>query len=161
MMTILTQEPEYAEHDVFRGLNHFDQKADVHVHQLIFYPYYFFEFEMKAKSLLKLNGKIACTVDGISGQGAIVDTKPNFSSRPIEKRKKLPVQVGEYEARNIAERFIFQTISQKTKFITIPSLQVLEHSMFYRPFWLAEYSLKEKGKQQLIVDAISGSYHPL
>ncbi|MBS4190286.1 hypothetical protein KHA94_08725 [Bacillus sp. FJAT-49705] len=161
MNTILTQEPEFAESDVFRGLKQYDRKANVYVRQLLFYPYYFFEFELSAKSLLKLSGKIACTIDGISGKEAIIDMKPAFSTCFNETADKLSVQVEEMEARKIAERFVFQTISQKTKFISIPSLKISDCSLFYRPFWLAEYILKEKGKQQLIVDAISGSYHPL
>jgi hypothetical protein len=35
----------------------------------------------------------------------------------------------------------------------------LSSTLFYRPFWLAEYD--QEGQRQLIVDAISGSYHPL
>lgn len=155
------QEPEFAKSEVSQGLRQYDRKAHVHIQKLLYYPYYFFEFDISAKSLLKLNGKIACTIDGMSGQEAIIDRKPTFSSRRQEEYDKLPVGIDERVARQIAERFVFQTISQKTKFITIPSLTVSESSLFYRPFWLAEYSLNEKGRQQLIVDAISGSYHPL
>ncbi|PWW26864.1 hypothetical protein DFO73_10927 [Cytobacillus oceanisediminis] len=161
MSTVLMQELEYLEQDVFDGFKQYDRMANVYIRRLIYYPYYFFEFELSAKSLINLNGKIACSIDGISGHGAIIDVKPAFSYREIETEGKLPIQIGKDEARKAAERFTFQTISQKTKFITIPNLQVSNSSLFYRPYWLAEYSMNGIGEQQLIVDAISGSYHPI
>ncbi|KMY55851.1 hypothetical protein AC623_19490 [Bacillus sp. FJAT-27231] len=161
MTSILTQKPVFAEKEILRGLQQYDRQANVHMNGMVFYPYYFFEYDISAKSLLKLQGKIACTIDALSGQGAMVDVQPEFSTYLMEGEEVLPITIAENEAEPLAERFISQTLSQKAKFITIPRLHLSSCSLFYRPFWLAKYTKPGRGQQPLIVDAISGSYHPL
>ena len=161
MSLILTQEPQFVQHEVIEGLQQYDTRAIVKVDTMIFYPYYFLEFEVSAKSLLNFNGKIACTVDAISGQGAIIDVKPEFTQLPIVEENFLPIEISEDKAEQLAEKFIFHAASQKAKFITIPSVTIHSTTLFYRPFWLAEYNSKETRERKIIVDAISGSYHPL
>ncbi len=161
MNAILIQEPLYVEQDVLRGLQKYEKQAEIHINKLIYYPYYFFEYELSIRSLLKLNGKTACTIDALSGHGALIDMQPEFLHREIEAEQIPDIEVSEEEARKAADKFIFENASSKAKFITIPKIQMLSSTLFYRPFWLAEYGLDEHGQRQLIVDAISGSYHPL
>jgi hypothetical protein len=159
MSTLLTQEITFVEQDVLLGLQQYDMKAEVRISNLIFYPYYFFEYEVNAKSLLRFKGKVGCTVDALEGRGAIVDVQPEFLQRRIDAEYVPEVQVCEKQAREIADKFVFDNASSKAKFITIPKIKLLSSTLFYRPFWLAEYD--QEGQRQLIVDAISGSYHPL
>jgi hypothetical protein len=159
MSTLLTQEITFVEQDVLLGLQQYDMKAEVRISNLIFYPYYFFEYEVNAKSLLRFKGKVGCTVDALEGRGAIVDVQPEFLQRRIDAEYVPEVQVCEKQAREIADKFVFDNASSRAKFITIPKIKLLSSTLFYRPFWLAEYD--QEGQRQLIVDAISGSYHPL
>ena len=160
MNTVLTQAPVYAEQDVIRGLQQYEKRAELQVSQLIYYPYYFFEYELSIRSFLKLKGKTACTIDGISGHGALIDRQPEFSYREIEP-SQIPIEVSEDKARKAAEKFIFENASSKAKFVTTPEIEMLSSTLFYRPFWLANYGQEDHGQHQLIVDAISGGYHPL
>jgi hypothetical protein len=159
MSTLLAQEITFVEQDVLLGLQQYDMKAEVRISNLIYYPYYFFEYEVNAKSLLRFKGKVGCTVDALEGRGAIVDVQPEFLQRRIDAEYVPEVQVCEKQAREIADKFVFDNASSKAKFITIPKIKLLSSTLFYRPFWLAEYD--QEGQRQLIVDAISGSYHPL
>jgi hypothetical protein len=159
MSTLLAQEITFVEQDVLLGLQQYDMKAEVRISNLIYYPYYFFEYEVNAKSLLRFKGKVGCTVDALEGRGAIVDVQPEFLQRKIDAQYVPEVQVCEKKAREIADNFVFDNASSKAKFITIPKIKLLSSTLFYRPFWLAEYD--QEGQRQLIVDAISGSYHPL
>ena len=162
MISIVAQAPVYEEEEVRRGLQQYDKNAEIEINKLIFYPYYFFEYEISVGGLLKLKGKTACTVDGLSGHGALIDMQPEFSERLIEPEKLPLLQLNVEEAKKVAEDFIFQIASSKGKYITIPKVQALTSTQFYRPFWLAEYSIQREGEcRQLIVDAVSGSYHPL
>ncbi|QUW20865.1 hypothetical protein JSQ81_13695 [Sporosarcina sp. Marseille-Q4063] len=161
MSTLLTQEISFVEQDVLLGLRQYDKKSEVRISNLIFYPYYFFEYEVNAKSLLRFKGKVGCTIDALEGRGAIVDVQPEFLQRKIEMEIVPEVQVCEEKAREIADKFVFENASSKAKFITIPEIKLLSCTLFYRPFWLAKYDQEEQGQHQLIVDAISGSYHPL
>jgi hypothetical protein len=159
MSILLTQEITFVEQDVLLGLQQYDKEAEVRISNLIFYPYYFFEYEVNAKSLLRFKGKVGCTVDALEGRGAIVDVQPEFLQRRIDAEYVPEVQVCEKQAREIADKFVFDNASSRAKFITIPKIKLLSSTLFYRPFWLAEYD--QEGHSQLIVDAISGSYHPL
>lgn len=162
MSTLLTQELAFSERDVLFGLQQYDKEAKIQISNLIFYPYYFFEYEVNAKSLLRFKGKVACTVDALAGRGALVDVQPEFLQRQIETKHILPsVEVCEEEARKVADMFVFDSASSKAKFVTIPKIKLLSSTLFYRPFWLVEYGQEKHGKHQLIVDAISGGYHPL
>lgn len=160
MNTVLAQAPVYAEQDVLRGLQQYEKQAELQISQLLYYPYYFFEYELSIRSFLKLKGRTACTIDGISGHGALIDRQPEFSYRGIEP-EQIPIEIGEEEARKAAEKFIFENASSKAKFVTTPKIKMVRSTLFYRPFWLADYGREEHGQHQLIVDAISGSYHPL
>ncbi|MDS9472867.1 hypothetical protein [Sporosarcina pasteurii] len=160
MKTLLMQETVFVEKDVLKGLHQFDKEAEVQINRLIYYPYYFFEFEVHAKSLLKFNGKVGCTVDALGGRGAIVDVQPEFFASQVEHVAIPSIVIVQEEASKIAEEFVFEHASTKAKFITTPKIKQTSSQLFYRPFWIAEYRRNSEG-QQLIVDAVSGSYHPL
>lgn len=161
MSILLTQDIAFSEQDVLLGLQQYDREARIQINNLIFYPYYFFEYEVNAKSLLRFKGKVGCTVDALAGRGAIVDVQPEFLQRQIGTEYVPSVVISVDEARRVADRFVFDNASSKAKFVTVPKIQVLSSVLFYRPFWLAEYSQDKHGQHQLIVDAISGGYHPL
>lgn len=161
MNIILAQEPVYDEQDVVNGLRQYERQAEMYARKLIYYPYYLFEFELKIRSLLGVKGKTACTIDAISGHGALIDVQPDFLQRQIEIEQIPSIEVSEDEAKRAAGKFIFQNATAKAKYVTIPKIQMLGSTLFYRPFWLVEYKLEEYAERQLIVDAISGSYHPL
>lgn len=161
MNGVLVQEPVYDEQDVLRGLRQYEKQAVMNVRTLIYYPYYLFEYELDIKSLLKLKGKTACTIDALSGHGALIDVQPEFLNRQIDIEQAPVIQFNEDEAREEAGKFIFENAISKAKFVTVPRIQLLTSTLFYRPFWLVEYKLETYEPNSLIVDAISGSYHPL
>ncbi len=160
MKTILTQEVQFVEKEVFNGLIQFDKAAEIEIQQLIYYPYYFFEFDVKAKRFLKFEGRVGCTIDALGGHGAIIDVQPELKEIQAAHLSMPMVTVETEEAAEKAERFVFENASSKVKFMTIPTIKKVSHRLFYRPFWIADYKGKEE-REQLIVDAVSGSYHPL
>ncbi|EGQ21766.1 hypothetical protein HMPREF9372_3126 [Sporosarcina newyorkensis 2681] len=160
MIKIQTQEIEYNKDEVLQGLKQYEKKTHFRIQDVIYYPYYFFEYQVSAKSLLKFRGKTGCTVDALGGRGAMVDIQPVFSERQIEDGQVPNLVINEKLAAEIAEKFVFHNASSKAKFITMPKIIEVQRTLFYRPFWLAEFELEEK-QGRLIVDAVSGSYHPL
>jgi len=162
MISILAQATVYGEEEVRRGLQQYDKNTEIEISKLIFYPYYFLEYEISVGGLLKLKGKTACTIDALSGYGALIDMTPEFSKHSIQSNQLPSIEINEEEAVRMAGNFIFQNASSKGKFITTPKIKELGVTQFYRPFWLAKYAHRiEEESQQLIVDAVSGSYHPL
>lgn len=161
MSNLLVQEIDFSEEEVLLGLQQYEKQTLFHIQDLIYYPYYFFEYEVSAKSLLKFKGKVACTVDALGGRGSLVDVKPMFFERTVETGRIPHPVVVEEDAISIAERFVFDNASSKAKFVTMPKIIEVQRNLFYRPFWLADFKLANNQQGQLIVDAVSGSYHPL
>lgn len=161
MNAILTQEIVFNEEEVLQGLQQYEKETEFRIQDVIYYPYYFFEFQVSAKSLLKFRGKAACTVDGLGGRGAMVDIQPVFYQRQIAPEQAPPLIINEKEAAGIAEKFVFENASTKAKFVTMPKISEIHRTLFYRPFWLAEFEMADNSPGHLIVDAVSGSYHPL
>ncbi|MDQ0338686.1 hypothetical protein J2S00_001472 [Caldalkalibacillus uzonensis] len=145
---------------VIQLLTKLDPKARVIPEELVYYPYYFLQYQLNAKALLRLTGKVACTIDGISGQGALVDAPPEWRQAPPEPLKTLPVRLMEDEAIKQAESFVYNTAIQKVKYFTTPKLKRLSCKLFHRPYWIVRHHTKCK-EHHLIVDAITGKYHPL
>lgn len=160
MKTIMTQDVLFTETEVLSGLTKIDKGAKIQMNRLIYYPYYFFEFDVKAKSLLNFEGRVGCTIDALGGHGAIVDIQPNLIEIRAECLTVPTIAVVKSQAAKKAKRFVFESASSKAKFLTIPIIKCISSQLFYRPFWIADYKNKE-AKEQLIVDAVSGSYHPL
>ncbi|ARD48902.1 hypothetical protein [Sporosarcina sp. P33] len=161
MSAMLVQEIEFTEEEVLHGLRQYEKQTYFQIQDVIYYPYYFFEYQVSAKSLLKFNGKAACTVDALGGRGAMVDVRPVFYERKVENGRIPGLVIEENEAIAIAKRFVFDNASSKAKFVTMPKIIEVQRNLFYRPFWLADFKLQNNKQGQLIVDAISGSYHPL
>lgn len=162
MKQVLYQKPILLESEVTSNLRQLDKKASIFVQSIIYYPYYFFEYEMRTKKLRTLNGMIACTVDALSGKEAIIDVKPEFSTHELDNLfSSLPIQIDREEASQIAEKFILNTAMEKAKYLTLPSLEQKKQLLFYRPFWIIDYFISNKREGQFIVDAVDGCYHPL
>lgn len=161
MKKLWAQEIVFFEKEVVNVFRKIDRQAELEIDRIIYYPYYFFEFEVNAKSLLKFKWKVGCTVDALGGMGAIVDVEPHFFEQEI-KQDNLPVILVEKEAASKkVEQYVFDSASSKAKFITIPKIKKVSSQLFYRPFWVANYKRSGKEMQQFIVDAVSGGYHPL
>lgn len=161
MKTLLAQEIVFFEQEVVDVFWKIDRQAELQINQIIYYPYYFFEFEVNAKSLLKFKGKVGCTVDALGGRGAIVDVEPRFLESEIDQYYLPEILIEKEHASKTAEQYVFDSASSKAKFITIPKIKNISSQLFYRPFWIANYKRTGKEVQQFIVDAVSGGYHPL
>lgn len=131
------------------------------VEQLIYYPYFYFEYRLENKSLAHpKGGLIGCTVDGVNKIGAIVDSYPrleNQTAPPNLIQEKLKPE----DAEQIAEEFVFHAISRKMKVFSTPKIKITEREFFYRPYWIVEGDTDTKDKFMLAVDAVTGKYHPL
>src|SRR5699024_864667 len=134
-----------------------------HVNQLVFYPYYYFEYKLERKSLFHpKGGMIGCTIDGINGIGAIVNTFPCFEKQAIQTDAIIPGKIKSADAKVIAKKFVYDTISYKMKVFSPPPIILTMKEIFYRPYWIVEGGdIYLENKFMLTVDAVTGKYHPL
>ncbi|WP_085993256.1 hypothetical protein [Oceanobacillus senegalensis] len=162
MMEINTQEVSFTEERIIRSLGKMKAEVDFSVKNLVYYPYMFYEFDFKnSNPISPLKGNVGCTIDAISGTPALVDKRPAFIMQQLTDEKPLPVQLEGEEAKHLAQEFLYRTISRKIKVMSAPNIALKHHELFYRPCWVVSGNKGNKDTFTLIVDSISGKYHPL
>lgn len=134
-----------------------------HVNQLVFYPYYYFEYKLERKSLFHPNGGVVgCTIDGVNGIGAIVNTFPRLERQEIQSHTIIPEKLTFTDAKTTAKSFVYDTISYKMKVFSTPPITLTKEEKFYRPYWIIEGGdIYSQNNFMLTVDAVTGKYHPL
>ncbi|ASK62447.1 hypothetical protein CFK37_09930 [Virgibacillus phasianinus] len=143
-------------------LERMDTNRSFKVNQLVFYPYFFFEYELESKSFFHpIGGAVGCTVDGVNGVGAVIDISPEFKEQEITAEKLIQKELDTMEAKGIAEKFLYNSISYKMKVLSMPRMKLIKQEVFYRPYWIAEGGTYSSNQFLLTVDAVTGKYHPL
>jgi hypothetical protein len=161
MKEVKTQEIFFTEKKVIRTLGQKEIETEFSIRNIVYYPYMFYEFSFKRDNpITPLRGDAACTIDAISGVPALVDKRPEFTTLEIEKEIILPTQLEESHMIELAKEFLYRTISKKIKVATAPNISLKLSNLFYRPYWIIDGRGK-KNKFTLMVDSISGKYHPL
>lgn len=143
-------------------LERMDTERSFKVDQLVFYPYFFFEYALERKSFFHpLGGAVGCTIDAINGVGAIIDTSPDSKEQIISNKNIIKKKLDSTVAMGIAEKFLYNSISYKMKVLSMPRLELIQQEVFYRPYWIAEGGAYTSDQFLLTVDAVTGKYHPL
>lgn len=139
-----------------------DPESAYTVQRHIYYPYLFFEYMLKRKSFFHpLEGNIGCTVDGVNKIGALLDTFPRLEKKTVSRQAVIECKMELTDAKPIAESFLLNHIVNKKKILSVPKLQLTKQLLFYRPYWIVEGRRKTSRPFLLMVDAVSGKYHPL
>ncbi|WP_019416154.1 hypothetical protein [Paenisporosarcina sp. TG20] len=159
---IKTQVVLYDEKEIIRYLETMNSNSSFTVKDLIYYPYMFFEHSFERKNPLSpLKGNIGSTIDAVSGIAAMVDKTPVFITDSIALEKIIPIQLDQEKAKVLADDHLFRVISSKIKVLMTPKVELLHNVLFYRPYWIVEGKRKHKKPFSLVVDSISGKFHPL
>lgn len=159
--TIKTECIHFEEQEVKRLLENLVPNYSFKINQLVFYPYFFFEYLLKKKKRLSKGEKIGCTVDAINGMGALTDTWPNYEyQQTYSEQSIMPGNLNKKKAKKVSEEFLYNSILYKRKFLLMPELRVTKQEEFYRPYWIVE-SDNSKNQFSLIVDAVTSRYHPV
>lgn len=138
-----------------------DKTIQVEGLQKIYYPYY--HVEMQAESHIlgkKISGKIACLIDLIEGAETLISEEPRVEKIEVERQIVITPKLTNEGLLRKAENFLSQSISHKMKVLLVPKLTLLTERVLYRPFWLVNCTSRNE-TFQLLVEGISGHYHPL
>lgn len=101
------------------------------VEQLIYYPYFYFEYRLENKSLAHpKGGLIGCTVDGVNKIGAIVDSYPRLEKQTVPPNL-IQEKLQPEDAEQIAEEFVFHAISRKMKVFFYPENKNSRTGIFF------------------------------
>ncbi|MCP8615631.1 hypothetical protein [Salirhabdus salicampi] len=163
MKTIITNKIEFQKKEIKTLLDQLDPKISFQVDRLVYYPYYFFEYSVKQHKFLRFmnrNGNIGCTIDSLSGTGALIDATPQFNRYEASEDELISSKLDVITAQKEAEKYIYRSISLKMKILQMPEMQLTKQELFYRPYWIASSKTSDRSFS-LAIDAISGKYHPL
>jgi len=127
--------------------------------ELLYYPYYFLEVSIATK-IKKITGKMACTVEMVSGEGAIANSPPDIATISTPKDTIIDHKISAERARQIGLAYLNKVLAHKFKLLSIPEIKIEKEARFYRPYWLTT-CISNENEFQLIIDAFSGNYHPL
>ncbi|MDA8352936.1 MAG: hypothetical protein M0Z65_07050 [Firmicutes bacterium] len=134
----------------------------VYVQNQVYYPYLYIQYRLQQTGgLFRKKGRIACTVDLVSGKEAIADTMPVMESRWVPVEKMIQEGVQREEARKRAEAYVYASLSVGLKWLGTPTLILEEEEICYRPFWVMSCEWERADPAKIVVDAVSGRYHPL
>ncbi|WP_077328752.1 hypothetical protein [Virgibacillus siamensis] len=159
---INAEEVGFNNHEIKNYLDKMDSKGSFIVDQLVYYPYFFFEYTLERKSFPRPTGAmVGCTVDGINGIGSLIDGSPKFKKKQIDPQNIIQKKLGSFEVSEISKDFLYDSISYKLKVLSMPKLTLTKKEVFYRPYWIAEGRKHSSDRFLLTVDAVTGKYHPL
>ncbi|KYD21263.1 hypothetical protein [Parageobacillus toebii] len=159
-MSVLVQELEFDDIAATSIIHAVDPSAHYEADTLVYYPYYFLEYEIKARGLLPIQGKVACIIDAVSGVGALADQFPVLKQIDTLNETLIPTKISKEEAFRIATKYV-QHSSIKLKILTAPHFSLLRSEAFYRPYWILHEKKHKDGYPPIMVDAITGKFHTL
>ena len=127
----------------------------------LFYPYFWFLFRFSAKTLFGETGlKVSCLIDARTKVGATADAF-ELEHVGVPAGDVIEPRLDEAEANRLAERYAAYVVRNKRKALVAPKLEVLEHALVFKPFWIVNCTNGSKPEFRLLVDGITGGFHAL
>jgi hypothetical protein len=127
----------------------------------LFYPYFWFLFRCSASTLFGETGlKVSCLIDARTKVGATTDAF-ELEHVGVPAGDVIEPRLDEAEANRLAERYVAYVVRNKRKALVAPKLEVLEHALVFKPFWIVNCTNGSKPEFRLMVDGITGGFHAL
>lgn len=149
--------PEFAEAVLARAASEWTPRAE----RRLYYPYYWYLFRYHVRTFLGTSAMpVSCLVDARTGLGA---TSEPFTRERLDVRDDdvLPPRLGEVEARRIAERYCGYVVGRRRKALVATEVEVIKHAVVHKPFWVVTCARERETAFQMLVDGITGGFHPL
>lgn len=163
MKEILVQPIQSERKKIESSFKRLDPDSDYKAERIVYYPYYYFIYNVKAKRLfLPANEQVGCTVDAVSGKGSLIDSHPKLKQLSISEEQLLDQKHSLEECLAVSKSFLFRSISLKMRMLSISNVKVEKKKLFYRPYWVVfNKTANNDNPVHFIVDAVTGQYHPL
>jgi hypothetical protein len=127
----------------------------------LFYPYFWFLFRFSAKTLFGETGlKVSCLIDARTTVGATADAF-EIEQVVVPAGDVIEPRFDEIEANRLAERYVAYVVRNKRKALVAPKLEVLEHELVFKPFWIVNCTKGSEPEYRMMVDGITGGFHAL
>jgi len=127
----------------------------------LFYPYFWFLFRCSTRTLFGETGlKVSCLIDAQTKVGATTDAF-ELEHVGVPAGDVIEPRLDEAEANRLAERYVAYVVRNRRKALVVPKLEVLEHALVFKPFWIVNCTNDSKPDFRVMVDGITGGFHAL
>ena len=127
----------------------------------LFYPYFWFLFRCSTRTLFGESGvRVSCLIDARTKAGATADAF-ELEHIGVPAGDVIESRLDEAEANRLAERYVAYVVRNKRKALATSKLEVLEHALVFKPFWIVNCSNGTKPEFRVMVDGITGGFHVL
>jgi hypothetical protein len=127
----------------------------------LFYPYFWFLFRCSTRTLFGETGlKVSCLIDAQTSVGATADAF-ELEHVGVPAGDVIEPRLDEAEANRLAERYVAYVVRNKRKALVVPKLEVLEHALVFKPFWIVTCTNSSKPDFRVMVDGITGGFQVL
>jgi hypothetical protein len=104
--------------------------------------------------------RVSCLVDARTKVGATADAF-ELEHVSVPTGDVVEPRLDEAEANRLAERYVAYVVRNKRKALVAPKLEVLEHALVFKPFWIVNCTNGSNPEFRLMVDGITGGFHAL
>ena len=127
----------------------------------LFYPYFWFLFRCSTRTLFGESGvRVSCLIDARTKVGATADAF-ELERIGVPAGDVIEPHLDEAEANRLAERYVAYVVRNKRKALATSKLEVLDHALVFKPFWIVNCSNGTKPEFRVMVDGITGGFHVL
>jgi hypothetical protein len=127
----------------------------------LFYPYFWFLFRCSTTTVFGESGlKVSCLIDARTKAGATADAF-ELERVSVPAGDVIEPRLDEAEANRLAERYVAYVVRNKRKALAAPKLEVLEHALVFKLFWIVNCTKGSEPEYRMMVDGITGGFHAL
>ena len=127
----------------------------------LLYPYFWFLFRCSTRTLFGESGlKVSCLVDARTRVCATADAF-ELEHVVVPGGDVIEPRLDEAEANRLAQRYVAYVVRNKRKALVAPKLEVLEHALVFKPFWIVNCTNGSEPAFRVVVDGITGGFHVL
>ena len=127
----------------------------------VLYPYFWFLFRCSARTVFgESRLEVSCLIDARTQVGATADAF-ELEHVDVPAAEVTDPHLDEAEAERLAERYVAYVVRNKRKALVAPKLEVLQHALVFKPFWIVRCCNGSKPGFRVMVDGITGGFHVL
>ncbi len=146
---------------VFRTLSDASEVLRPRDARELYYPYHWFHFKFRSSTWLGESAlRLSCFIDSRTRVGATTDA---FETEAVVAGDDalLAPKIDVEEAAPLARRYAGYVLRNRRKaFIDVDS-EIIEGALVHKPLWVVDCGGPEPSGLRMLVDGISGGFHPL
>lgn len=158
MIKITTFQNPFDAQDAENVLRNRDAQVNVVKLEEVYYPYKRLHYSLTLPGkLTKLDKEFTCIVDLIYGRPAVAQGQPSFHEKEVSEEVLMESVIEDDKIHSIGYDFVFKLFLNKSKILNAPTITLLEESVFYKLFYIAQCKDEDENDYFILVDSMEAS----